>query len=166
MNGNTENRKPHHAVERMAGAIVENGPTPDIAAEDVPELIRAALATAITARGRAAALETIVRDVALNAHRAARDSLNVAERLESFARDPHRWTLESMRDDLDAAAADLRQIWRTFDGIVGGDTADALTDAIGDEERTDEIVRGVADRFNVDPDSADRLASLGIEVAQ
>lgn len=162
MNRETENRKPHPAVESMVGAIVENGPTPDIAAGDVPELIRAALTVAITAQGRTAALESLTRDVALNAHRAARDSLDVAERLESFARDPHRWTLESMRDDLDAAADDLRQIWRTFDGILGGDTTDALTDATGDEERTGEIVRGVADRFGVDPDSADRLASLGM----
>lgn len=165
-NGNTENQKLHPAVDEMVGAILGDDPTPAVAAEDVPELIRAAMATAIRAHGRTVVLESLTRDVALTAHRAARDSLDVAERLESFARDPHRWTLESMRDDLDAAADDLRQIWRTFDGILGGDTTDALTDSIGDEERTDSIVRGVAERFNVDPDSADRLASLGMVADQ
>lgn len=166
MNHETENRKPHPAVESMVGAIVENGPTPDVTAADMPELIRAALTVAITAQGRTTALESLTRKVALSAHRAATQTVDVAERLEALSRDPDRWTLESIRDDLDAAATDLRTIWRIFDGVIGGDTTDAMAEAIHDSDRQDEIVRGVADRFGVDPDSDERRRSMGLGVAQ
>jgi hypothetical protein len=159
------NQKPHSAVEKMVGAILADAATPTIAAADVAEVIRATLAAVLLNRTRTAALEAVIREIALTAHRAATESLNVADRLEGFARSPERWTLESFRDDLDALAEDLRGAWRMLDGIVGGNTTEAMDNAAGDADRQTEIAHEVAARFGVDPDSEDRKASMIDEVA-